>query len=353
MSGWAIVGTVVVVIVVAVCIVVRVVMDRLVDFALGPKHTEAPDLGESGARRQEAVKGTPLEAIDGFRYHGLTPQAESTIRANLAVLLEQAHDWHARCPEQQVEIRSADGRFRLEGFITPAEKPTDRWAVLVHGYSGDHHEMDLYSQHYAALGYNILMPDLRAQGGSEGDWVGMGLLDAPDIIAWCRYLVETRGEQVQLVLHGHSMGGAAVLLASGSPDLPSQVRAIVSDCAYSDAWGMFVSCCRTWFHLPPHPLMDLVALRFRHRGGYDLHAADVVAGVRSSHTPTLFIHGSADAFVPQAMERPLYEACGAQLKEMQVVEGAGHIQSVQLDPQAYFRLVVAFLERAGMHQPRA
>lgn len=43
---------------------------------------------------------------------------------------------------------------------------------------------------------------------------------------------KTRGEDVEIVLHGISMGGATALMASGM-ELPEHVKGIISDCGFT------------------------------------------------------------------------------------------------------------------------
>ena len=65
--------------------------------------------------------------------------------------------------------------------------------------------------------------------------------------------------------------------------------------------------------------------------------------VRKSKTPTLFIHGSADTFVPCRMCEKLYENCGAK-KQKLIVDGAAHAESYYKDTGRYEEALEKFLK---------
>ena len=56
-----------------------------------------------------------------------------------------------------------------------------RWVILIHGYKSSHENMTSYGAEYYQRGYNVVLPDNRAHGKSEGDYIGMGWLDKDDI----------------------------------------------------------------------------------------------------------------------------------------------------------------------------
>lgn len=98
------------------------------------------------------------------------------------------------------------------------------------------------------------------------------------------------------------------------------------------------------FCLPKYPMMSFATLVARVKAGYWLGEANALSQVKKSVTPTLFIHGADDTFVPAAMLDALYAACGAD-KEMLVVEGAGHGGSFSTNEAMYWSTVNVFLEK--------
>ncbi len=254
-------------------------------------------------------------------------------------------EWDAS-ESRRVEVRSADGRFRLAGWERAAPEPTNRWVVLVHGWRGFHGEVDMLAAIWGVLGWNVLAVDLRAHGSSEGDWAGMGGPDAADLAVWAGDIVRRYGEDARIVLHGHSMGGATVLGASAEGVLPRQVEAVVADCSFTSAGAMFDDLARSVV-----PLRSARTLLFEEarewlleQGGYDLSLSAPIERVRASRVPVLFFHGTADNFVPPWMTGALFDACAAPLKWLHFVPRAGHCESARRDPARYFGTVLAFLD---------
>lgn len=224
-----------------------------------------------------------------------------------------------------------------------ANDENHKWAVILHGYTGWKEEMYPFARQYYIRGYNVLVPDLRCQGESEGDFIGMGWTDRYDVLEWIGRIIELDSD-AEVVIHGQSMGAACALMVSGMEELPDNVKAVVSDCAYTDAYSMFEQDAWDWFHLPAFPIVDSANLALQVRGGYDLKKASALEAVKKSRTPTLFIHGEEDAMVPVRMAHELYDAAGCK-KQLMLVEGAGHGQSQDKQPELYWDTVFAFLRR--------
>lgn len=150
--------------------------------------------------------------------------------------------------------------------------------------------------------------------------------------------------EAQIVLHGQSMGAATALIMAGSPEVSGQIMAVVSDSAYTEAYEMFGDKITEWFHLPAAPFVDSACLMLRLRGGYNLKDASPLSAVAKSRIPTLFIHGDQDRMIDVGMSYELFEAASGE-KELFIVEGAGHAQAQDKDPEEYYGQIDAFLKR--------
>ncbi|MGI6590756.1 MAG: alpha/beta hydrolase [Eggerthellaceae bacterium] len=270
-------------------------------------------------------------------------ESRSVVKQKVA---ECQGDLYADADVERVTIPAANPDETAVAYCYRGSQPTDRWAILLHGYRADHYEMDGYALYYLRRGFNVLSPDLHGQGESDGAFIGMGLPEASDIWLWADYLRVRFGEDSQIVLHGHSLGAVTAIIAA-TEHLPLQVKAIVADSAYSSALAMIdkMACQANW---PGPVLASAVRLVMLLRSGIDLARSDALAASRRNQLPTLFIHGGCDHWIPSTMAVELYTGTAAGLRELRVVPGAGHGEAFAKDPDAYFALVDRFLQQAGV-----
>lgn len=250
-------------------------------------------------------------------------------------------EWYSALPAREEVCITSRDRLTLRGSILPPAQPTHRWAVIVHGHEGVRSDMASYAHHYAGQGWNVLMPDLRCHGESEGKAITMGAKEKLDLLDWLELILQ-RDPQAQIVLHGLSMGAATCLMASGEVT-PVGLKAIISDCAYSSFPRQSYDMFRKG-RLPAAPLLLTSCLATRLWAGFCPFQANAVAQVRRSVTPTLFIHGTEDHFVSPDMLATLCDACAAP-KEWLLIPGAGHADALYRDPELYWSRVDDFLAR--------
>lgn len=261
---------------------------------------------------------------------------------NCASLWDDTRKWLETVAGEQLSVTTEDG-YCLKGVIFSPEDDAGaghRWVLLLHGYTGWKEELYPIACRYVQEGYHALLPDMRCSGESEGDFIGMGWTDRLDNMLWLDEILK-RDPEAQIVLHGQSMGAACALMMSAE-QLPDQVRAVVSDCAYTDAWSMFEKQMKDWFGLPSFPLLDSMNLMLQLRGGYDLKDASAINAVKNTSLSVLIIHGREDDMVPVSMAEELYKAASGK-KELLIVPGAGHAQAMEKDPDLYFDTVFTFL----------
>ncbi|MFX3633111.1 MAG: alpha/beta hydrolase [Candidatus Pristimantibacillus sp.] len=266
-----------------------------------------------------------------------------TGHADLVEMPVEEESWLQQQDIEKVSLQSYDD-LKLRGHWLPAAQLSSITIIIAHGYSGHGMLMDslarMYHEHF---GYNVLMPDNRGHGESEGNYIGFGWHDRKDYLKWIDYVIDRKGANEQIGLHGVSMGGAAVLMTSGE-QLPAAVKAIVSDCAYTTVEDQLRYQLKRMFKLPSFPFVMLTSVLCRYRAGYSFAEASALKQVAKATKPILFIHGDQDAFVPTEMVNRLYEQCNSE-KELHIVPGAGHGLAYLTDPGGYIKAVRSFFQK--------
>ena len=238
-------------------------------------------------------------------------------------------------------INSKDN-LKLHNFLIKNENKSNKWVIAVHGYTSQGTYMASYAQNFYDMGYNIIIPDLRGHGKSEGTYIGMGCDERFDIIDLINYINDNFKDS-QIVLFGVSMGAATVMSTSGEK-LPSNVKAIIEDCGYTSTWSQFAYQLKALFKLPSFPMMHTASIICKLRSGYFISEASPIKQIKNSITPTLFIHGDKDSFVPFFMLDELYNASPVE-KEKLIIPGAKHARASYVNPKLYWETVENFLEK--------
>lgn len=237
--------------------------------------------------------------------------------------------------------------IKLKAYCSFRESPV--YVLICHGYMGRAEDMVDYAKHFYEKGFNILLPDARGHGDSQGDYIGMGWHERMDILKWIDFILD-RHPHGKIYLYGVSMGAATVMMTSGE-ELPENVKLMIEDCGYTSVWDQFAKVLKESFGLKPFPVMQIASIVTRLRAGYTLHEASALRQVEKSRLPMLFIHGDQDTFVPFSMLDQLYEAAGSQKKERLVIKGAGHAEAMRTAPEEYWGCIDQFTERYGNQRP--
>lgn len=127
--------------------------------------------------------------------------------------------------------------------------------------------MSVFAKMYHDWGYNVLAPDARGHGKSQGDYIGFGWPDRKDYVQWIEKVLTENGQQEQITLYGVSMGAATVMMTSGEK-LPDNVKAIVEDCGYSTVNQELQYQLKELFNLPSFPLVNVTSGITKLRAGY-------------------------------------------------------------------------------------
>lgn len=252
-------------------------------------------------------------------------------------MIKWMKDARALNPEN-LKIKSHDG-LTLVGKYYEYKKgaPIE---ILFHGYKGNG-ERDLSGgiERCFAIERNAIIVDQRGAGESDGHTITFGIKEHLDCIKWAEYVSERFGSDTKIILTGVSMGAATVLMASGK-ELPKNVVCILADCGYSTPREIIMKTIKE-MKLPPKIMYPFVKLGAKIFGHFNLDEYSPIEAVRNSKTPTIFIHGTNDDFVPYSMSEKMYEECTAK-KSLVPIEDAGHGLAYPVNKEKYLQALQDF-----------
>lgn len=282
---------------------------------------------------QSVKRGTEIELHKEVVVDEVLGSAESQ------EVLKRAKEWYVLQRLDKITINAYDELLLQADFI---ESATDnkKAVILVHGFRKTKEDMGDYTKFYHDLGYDILMPDLRGHGESEGDYYGFGWHDRLDMVEWINLLVEMYGME-EVILHGNSLGAATVLMTSGE-ELPDEVKGIVADSGYSTMKEELAHQLKNIYGLPGFPLLDITSVITKVRAGYFFGEASVMKQVKKNKVPLLIVHGDADDLVPTWMGEEIYAAATGE-KQLWIVPDAGHIKAYEYETVEFEERLSDFL----------
>ena len=242
---------------------------------------------------------------------------------------------------QTVLFRATDG-MRLEGWKISGQ-PQRPWIILCHGLGANRMDLLEIAAGLHQDGFNVFLFDFRAHGGSGGRVSSFGWREERDLegaLAWL-------GSQPDVPprpygLYGISMGGAVALMVAARDE---RIGAVAVDSPYTNlaaSLGHHQKLLYPW--LPKQPFLGFVVATYRLQFGIWPSEVSPIASVeRFGSRPLLVIQGSRDLRVPPEGARRLY-AAAAGPKQFWLVEGAGHLETFSLTPDAYRGTLVSFFE---------
>ena len=209
---------------------------------------------------------------------------------------------------EDLSLTSVQG-LNMKAWFVPVEG-SKRFVICVHGYrcNGPDEFSHMFPFYHDTMGYNYLLPDLTGHGRSEGNYACFGAIDAKNILLWVDYLINRFGEDIEIILHGISMGAATVMNCNElSP--PDQVKLIIEDCGFINATDEMNNTLKGMIGFGCKPLVYLGSLFAKLKAGYFFSESDSLGNMNKAKNPVLFIHGEEDTFVPFKYGKMLYDAC--------------------------------------------
>lgn len=198
-------------------------------------------------------------------------------------------DLNLRYQEVWLPVKTGFGKIeRIHGWWIPTDKPKLGTVLYLHGNGINIGANVNQARRFGQMGFSVLLIDYRGYGRSEGGIPSESRMYQDAQTAW-NYLVKKRRVPAsQIYLYGHSLGGAvAIELARRHPE----AAALIVQSSFTSMQQIIERQPKFRFF----PVNLILTQRF-----------ESVAKVKSLKMPVLFVHGTADPYIPADMSRKLY-----------------------------------------------
>ncbi len=248
-------------------------------------------------------------------------------------------------PHEEISITSVDN-LKLVGINFPAENAKGT-LILLHGYHSDPlREYASLAKFYYEAGYNVILPYHRTHGKSEGKYITFGVKERYDLRDWVFKANSLYGSENPLYLQGISMGCATTLMTLGF-DLPKNVLGAIADCGFTTPSEIIWKVLKKDRKIPTAPLIFKLGNKMANMfADFDFDDYSTLTALKHNSIPVLFIHGTADDFVPIEMTIANFQFCRAK-KDLYLVEGCPHAIANLVDEEKYHKRVIDFMTESA------
>lgn len=241
-----------------------------------------------------------------------------------------------KLPHEILNITSHDG-LRLEGIYYPGQ--SDVTVIWVHGYTSHaERESAFPGLFYHSLGFNVLIPYLRAHGPSQGKYISLGALEHRDMQLWVDKVNEMRPKG-SIVLHGLSMGGGIVLDLCDKE--MANVKCLISDAPSIRLDDIFRNVAASVFKKDAPQVVERLLARFYAEFGVSAEGFDRMETVKNCRYPLLVSAGSHEN-MDDSLEK--LRKLNPMDTTLVILPGCNHGNGMYKQTEMYQGAIKAFLE---------
>ncbi|MFP4478317.1 MAG: alpha/beta hydrolase [Candidatus Izemoplasmatales bacterium] len=249
---------------------------------------------------------------------------------------KDTYQWYEEIPKDDVYITSYD-KLSLHGVYIPShDNKSSKLAIVIHGYKSKARDMAVIAKMYSDLGFKVLVIDQRAHGSSQGKFTSMGYYESYDLKKWLHYATRNYGAQINILLHGVSMGAATAIMVTKFKE-SKRVKALIIDSCFTnfkDSLKLSVKNPFKRMFLPGVSFMSYLFLKFFLK---DINPQKMIKKIC---IPTLFIYGTRDKIISKEMTESLFEKIRTEDKDLLIVEDARHAKAFEFNRDAYLKRVI-------------
>jgi len=246
---------------------------------------------------------------------------------------------------EKITFKNKEG-IELAGRLETPDIPVQAYAIFAHCFtcSKDIAAASRISRKLAAHGFGVLRFDFTGLGNSDGDFANTNFTsNVQDLVAASDFLAQQY--EAPKLLIGHSLGGAAVLMAAKAID---SVKAVVTIGAPADASHVIENFKTKISEIETKGQAEvtLAGRKFSIKKQFidDLQAQEHEDVIGSLGTALLVFHSPQDATVGIENARKIYQQA-KHPKSFISLDGADHLLSNRQDSEYVATTIAAWADR--------
>ncbi len=223
---------------------------------------------------------------------------------------------------------------RIHGWWISAPSETDHTLLYLHG-NGRNISANLgQAYRLQQMGLSVFLFDYRGYGLSDGGFPSEAKVYADAQRAWDYLVQERQIPPDQIVVYGHSLGGAVAMdLLQQQP----QAAGLIVESSFTSIAD--VARHQVWPRI--FPVNWLLHQRF-----------DALSKAPKLQVPTLYVHGTSDLTIPADMSEALYEAT-PEPRALHWVDGGDHNNLAEVGSTDYENKLRSFVRQVLEPSPRS
>lgn len=167
------------------------------------------------------------------------------------------------------------------------------------------------SKRLATMGYDVVLPDLRAHGRSDGEYVTFGALEHRDVRIVIDRLIEDAVVHPDIYAFGTNLGATtAIMYAADDP----RCKGVVAIAPYKDTETVARAIVKFWSPMMSEEDFQKALARAGKIAGFDPAGSSAVVSAGKLTCPLLVIHGLLDLSVSVDQGKTICQAASGPKK---------------------------------------
>ncbi len=265
-----------------------------------------------------------------------------------------AQQWYWDIPKKTWDIPYQDYNGAAKNhyaYYLNNDRSKNRVALVQHGFTGCARSMGVFVKIFHDIGYSILTPDLRGQGRSDELSTSLAVYDAEDMLLWVDKIIKEKGDDVEIIIYGISLGAMVTLQAASKNKFPDNVKAIIVDSGPYYALDNIKKIMNDYltFITPNQDDRDTIITDtfslIKDKLGISQEMILSKEMINECNIPLLQIHGKDDNTFPYQSAIELFDNYKNNDKQYMYTNKSDHAYSIIIDYETYIKCINQFTRR--------